>query len=117
MNLAVGRRHSGPGDMATDLGLEELAIRVLCLGTPQGSVKEAVIPLLHNYQWQSQLHQVIFKALAAIPSDDPSILRDLLPAKLTRMGFPDVEWETFFAPHSLSRDESLDLVRRMMAGS
>ncbi len=102
--------------MATDLELEKLAVRVLCLGTPQGPVKEIVIPLLRNYRWQSQLHQAVFKALAATPSDDPSILRDLLPAKLTRMGFPDVEWETFFAPHSLSRNESLALARRMVAG-
>ena len=100
--------------MGTDLDLEKLTLRVLCLGAPQGPVKQAVIPLLRNYPWQSQLHQVIFKALAAIPSDDPAILHELLPAKLTRMGFPDVEWEEFFAPHSLSRDESLALVRRMV---
>jgi hypothetical protein len=114
MNLAAGRQHNPLGDMETNLRLEELAIRVLCLGTPQGSVKEAVIPLLLNYPWQSPLHRVVFKALAAIPSNDPSILRDLLPAKLTRMGFPDLAWETFFAPHSLSRDEALALVRRML---
>lgn len=100
--------------MATDLELERLAIRVLCQGTPQGSVREIVIPLLRDYRWQSPLHQAVFKALVAIPSDDLSVLRDLLPAKLTRMGFPDVEWEEFFAPHSLSRDESLVLVRRMV---
>lgn len=74
------------------------------------------MPLLRNYRWRVQLHQVIFNALASIPSDGPALLRQLLPAKLTRLGFPDVEWEEFFAPVSLSRDETIALVRRLEAG-
>lgn len=101
--------------MATNLGLERLVLRVLCLGTSQGSVKEAAVPLLRGYHWRVPLHEVIFNAVVAIPSDDPVVLRQLLPAKLTRMGFPDVEWEEFFAPHSLSLEEALLLVRRMIA--
>lgn len=73
------------------------------------------MPLLRSYHWQAQLHQAIFDALSSIPSDDPAILRQLLPAKLTRMGFPDVEWDEFFTPLSLSRDKAIALVRRMVA--
>ncbi len=98
----------------TNPDLEKLVLRVLCLGTPQGPVKEALMPLLRKYHWGAQLHQAIFNALAALPSDDPAILRQLLPAKLTRLGFPDVEWEEFFAPHSFSREDSLALARRMI---
>ena len=100
--------------MPTIVELEKQVLRVLCAGTSQGSVKESLIPLLRSYRWHDQLHEVIFKALAAIPSDDPFILRQLLPSKLTRMGSPDVEWEEFFAPHPLSNEESLALVRRML---
>ena len=109
------QRHSLPEHMPTNLDREKLVLRVLCRGTPQGPVKEALMPLLRDYRWRAQLHQVIFSALAAIPSDDPAVLRQLLPAKLTRMGFPDIEWQGFFAPHSLSRKESIALVRRMGA--
>jgi hypothetical protein len=100
--------------MPTDVQLEQLALRLLCTGTLQGSVKDALVPLLRDYCWQRQLHLVIFNALAAIPSDDPATLRQLLPAKLTRMGFPDIEWEESFAPHSLSRDEAIALVSSML---
>jgi hypothetical protein len=100
--------------MATDLHSEKLALRLLCVGTPQGPVKEVLIPLLRGYPWQSTLHQAIFDALAAAASSDPELIRRLLPAKLTRMGFPDVEWEELFAPLSMSREESIALVRQMV---
>lgn len=115
--LANGKPLSPPGHMATNLDLEKLILSVLCLGTRQGPVKETLTPLLRDYQWQAPVHQVIFNALAAIPSNDPGVLRQLLPARLTRMGFPDIEWEEFFAPRSLSSEEALDLARRMLAGA
>ena len=103
--------------MATDLHLEQLILRLLCAGTPQGPVKNVLVPLLRDYHWQRQLHQIIFSAVAAIPSDDPATLRQLLPAKLTRMGFPDIEWEEIFTPPLLSTERAADMVRQMTAGS
>jgi len=100
--------------MATDLHAERIALRLLCVGTPQGPVKDVLVPLLHGYHWQRPLHQVIFSAIVSIPTDDPEILRQLLPAKLTRMGFPDVEWEEISLPTSLSREEALALARQMV---
>lgn len=100
--------------MATTHDLEKLVLRVLCVGTREGPVKEELIPPLRGYHWQVRLHQIIFRAIAAIGSDDPAVLRELLPAKLTRLGFPDVEWEEFFASHSLSREESIALAKRLV---
>jgi hypothetical protein len=102
--------------MGTDLHLEKLALRLLCAGTSQGAVGDGLIPLLRGYQWQSTLHQAVFNAIVSIPSDSPEILRQLLPAKLTRMGFPDVEWEELFAPLSMSGEEAIGLVRQLVAG-
>lgn len=99
------------------LDLEKLALRALCLGTPEGPVKETVLPMLRDYQWNFQLHQAVFNVLAAISSDNPAIIRQLLPARLTRLGFPDVEWEEFFSPLSLSKDETLAMIRHMVAGT
>lgn len=89
----------------------------MCVGTLQGPVRKALAPLLCDYAWQSELHHAIFDALAAVPSDDPAMLRQLLPAKLTRMGFPDIEWDELFSPQGLSRDEALAVLHRMLAGS
>ena len=106
-----------PGPMPTDVHLEQLTLRLLCAGTPQSPVKNELVPLLRRYRWQHQLHQIIFSAIAAVPSDDPSTLRQLLPARLTRMGFPDVELDELFVPPSLSREEAIAVVRQMTAGA
>jgi hypothetical protein len=103
--------------MGTDLHLEKLILRLLCVGTTQGPVADTLRPLLRDYQWKSTLHRAVFNAISAFPSDDPEVLRQFLPAKLTRMGFPDVEWEEIFAPPLLSSEEAIALVRQLLAGA
>lgn len=103
--------------MLTTLEREKLVLRVLCLGTAQGPVKKQLSSMLRHYRWRSALHQVLFRAITDIPSDNPEILRQLLPARLTVMGFPDVEWDEFIAPHLLSKDAAITLVKQMVAGS
>ncbi len=102
--------------MGTDLHLEKLALRLLCAATSEGGLRDALVPPLAGYAWKSTLHRAIFQAVEAFPSHDPRVLRQLLPAKLTRMGFPDVEWDELFAPPEMSREDSLALVRQMLAG-
>lgn len=103
--------------MGKDLDLEKLALRLLCAGTAEGHVGDTLVPLLHDYAWRSTLHRAIFDAIAAAPSSDPELLRQLFPAKLTRMGFPDVDWAELFTPSPISKEKAIALVRRMCAGS
>jgi hypothetical protein len=103
--------------MGTDLHLEKLALRLLCAGTSQGIVRGGLIPMLRGYLWQNTLHRAIFNALVSIPSESPELLRQLLPAKLTRMGFPDVEWEELFTPLTMSGEEAVALARKMVGGA
>ncbi|HUZ47056.1 MAG TPA: hypothetical protein VMW54_10510 [Terriglobia bacterium] len=94
---------------------EMMALRAFCMGAPQGSIRNVGKSLLANYRWQNVFHEAMWKALLSSPSENPQILRQLLPAKLTRLGFPDVDWEEFFAPHQMSRDDAINLMRRMTA--
>ena len=94
---------------------EMMALRAFCMGTPGGSVRKIGKSLLADYRWQNVFHEAVWKALSSFPSENPQILRQLLPAKLTRLGFPDVAWEEFFAPHRMSRDDAINLMRRMAA--
>lgn len=103
--------------MGTDLSFEVFMLRLLCAGTLHCAVREKLLPLLSRYPWNSTLHRAIFRAIVAIPSDDPILLRQLLPAKLTRMGFPDVEWEELFVPVSMSGDAAMELVQKLLAGA
>lgn len=103
--------------MGTNLHLEKVALRLLCAGTSEGGLRDVLVPPLAGYAWKSTLHRAIFQAIEAFPSRDPHVLRELLPATLTRMGFPDVEWNELFEPPEMSREDSLALVRQMLSGA
>lgn len=94
--------------------IEFQVLRAVCLATVQGSLKEIAGDILREYHWHNALHQALWEALGAIPTENPEIFRQLLPAQMTRAGFPDVEWEVFFAPHTLSKEKAIALMRRMV---
>ncbi|MGH9447448.1 MAG: hypothetical protein ACRD3O_17195 [Terriglobia bacterium] len=93
--------------------LEQDVLRVLCQGTAEGPVRELARAALQHYQWREPVHQAIFEALLAVPCESSETIRAELPARLTRMGFPDVDWEKLFEGSLLSRPEGEDLVRRL----
>jgi hypothetical protein len=85
--------------------LERQILRVLCSERSDGLTPEdfnretratAVSGLL-SYCWHDTEHRVVFEALARLPGRDAAELQRQLPAQATRMGFPDVRWETYFA--------------------
>ncbi len=92
---------------------ERRVLGVLCQGTAEGSARETARRHLRDYRWREPLHQVVFEVLMAMPGDAPALARDQLPARLTRKGFPDVDWEQFFEPHSLSLEEAGTLMREL----
>jgi hypothetical protein len=60
--------------------------------------RAAIFAQLRAYPWQDPEHRVIFEALTALPGRSATELREQLPAQATRMGFPDVNWQNYFAP-------------------
>jgi hypothetical protein len=99
------------------LPTERRVLQALCQGTRQGSLRAAGKRLLGDYRWHEPLHQVLFELLSGFPSDDVGLLRDELPSRLTRRGFPDVAWEEFFEPHALSKKQAERLVRQLRDSS
>jgi hypothetical protein len=93
-------------DEASRIQTELLILRAMCQGTPQGSVRTTALHILKDYRWREPVHQVMFQCLARLPGENPELLRNELPACLTRKGFPDVDWDTFFAPHSPTPQEA-----------
>ena len=92
---------------------ERLALKALCQGTPQGSIREAARRILAHYRWLEPLHQVVYQVVLAMPFDSAELIRQQLPARLTRAGFPDVEVEDFFEPHSLAKEVAEELMRSL----
>jgi|HubBroStandDraft_6_1064221.scaffolds.fasta_scaffold16772_5 hypothetical protein len=87
------------------LDLESNILRALCteppvfdpLDTHRSSTRAAILANLHGHRWQHPEHRVVFEALTLLQGRNAAELREQLPAQATRMGFPDVNWDHYFA--------------------
>jgi len=70
---------------------------------------------LSNHVWQDAEHRVVFEAIQRLSSSDPKLLREQLPAQATRMGFPDVSWDNYFAAQPGTKLDFGSLVRELLA--
>jgi hypothetical protein len=88
--------------------LESRILRALCTrpsafdpsGTDHASARAArpaILAQLRAHRWQGPEHRVVFEALTLLPGRNVAELRQQLPAQATRMGFPDVNWDHYFA--------------------
>lgn len=92
------------------LDAERRVLQVLCQGTPQGPVVDQARASLGGYRWSDPVHQVIFEIVLGLPPDATQAIRDLLPARLTRRGFPDFAIDDLFRPHGLTKAEAVRLI-------
>ncbi|MGH9351426.1 MAG: hypothetical protein ACRD2G_04580 [Terriglobia bacterium] len=93
--------------------IERQVLAVLFQGFSDGPLDDSLKQRLAGYRWQESDHQAIFSAIVRFPL--PSVIAAELPARLTRLGFPDVEWEYLNQPHSLSRSDAAGLIRELLA--
>ena len=93
------------------------ALKALCQGSLRGPAFTQVRASLADYPWREPIHQALFRALLSIPFSDPKIIRDLLPARLTLLGFPDVKYEELFVPVSISPEIVKHLVEWLRQNS
>ena len=85
--------------------LESRILRALCStpsaldspGTHQASSGATTLAKLGEHRWQHPEHRVVFEALTLLQGRNATELRGQLPAQATRMGFPDVDWDQYFA--------------------
>ena len=76
--------------------LERAILRGLCHRSPRDAAFIAALQWLHGHRWLFDEHRVVFEALDRVRAADPE-LREQLAAHATRMGFPEVAWELYFA--------------------
>lgn len=98
------------------IDLERLVLTTLCVSTGLGGRRELVLADLSRHQWRAPEHRVVFEALKRMPSADPGAISAELPAMATRMGFPDVDWDSYFvAGADPAAAEIEELIRRLTA--
>jgi hypothetical protein len=94
-----------------DFDLESRILRALCSDlSPRidnADARAAILAKLRTHRWQDPEHRVVFEALTLLPGRELIELREQLPAQATRMGFPDVNWEKYYAAAADSAIENL----------
>ena len=88
---------------------ERQLLRALCQGAFDS---RANLNTLRNYRWREPLHQVIFEILISMPGSNPELLREQLPAHLTRRGLPDFDL-SWFQPNALAEKDVERLIKRL----
>jgi hypothetical protein len=68
---------------------------------------------ISEYSWREPDHRVVYDALRGIRTQDSTTRRDQLPAQVTRMGFPDVDWSLYFGSEEMPDCEIEELIRRL----
>jgi len=89
--------------------VEREVLQALCQGAldPRASLNT-----LRSYRWRESLHQVIFDFLISMPGANPELMREQLPAHLTRRGFPDFDL-TWLQPNTLAEKDVERLIPRL----
>jgi hypothetical protein len=98
------------------LDLERLVLTTLCASSGLGGRRELILADLSRHQWRAPEHRVVYEALTRMRTADPSANSAELPAMATRMGFPDVDWDSYFvAGADPAATELEEIVRRLTA--
>ncbi len=96
---------------------ERRVLQALCQGGGGVTLLAEGVRILHGYRFRDPLHQIIFETLSEIGPAAPPLVRELLAARLTRKGFPDVDLDPFFEPHGLTADAAMALMERLRSES
>jgi hypothetical protein len=93
--------------------LERQLLCALCQGGSEDWLKESARSLLSAYRWSDPTHQALFEIVMSFPAASAAALREQLPARLTRRGFPDFDLELLFASTPPSAAEAEQGMRRL----
>ncbi len=93
--------------------MEERLLQAICQGGLHRELREETLSRLRSYAFASVHHQVVFDCLSALARREPETIRSLLPERLVRAGFPDLDIASFFEPHGLSAQEVRKILARL----
>jgi hypothetical protein len=95
--------------------IERRVLGALCVGPLSPDDRSEALRSLANYSWILPDHRVIYEALRRSRLRIPAVLREHVVAEITRLGFPDIEVEPFFAPCTLTKGEIVGLADALLA--
>ena len=97
-------------------GAEWEVLRALCSGVLAGRVRREALTLLAEYSFSDPIRQAVFDEVGKLGRHQTEILCQELPPRLTRRGFPEVDFDSLFAPLSSSTEQALESARALVRG-
>ncbi len=95
--------------------IERQVLGALCTGPISLDDRSEVLRGLANYNWILPDHRVIYEALRRSRQRNSAALREHIVAEITRLGFPDIDVEPFFASCILRTAEIVGLAKALLA--
>jgi hypothetical protein len=95
--------------------IERGILRALCQQAGAGAALVGPLRELRNYRWHEPEHRVVYEAIEEVSKHGSRSLRDYLPARAARMGFPDLDWAAYFEPPEPAAVELPELLRELKA--
>lgn len=89
-------------------------LRALCSGTLTGPRRQEILLLLAKYAFSDPIRQALFDVVDDIGRDRADILRQELPPRLARQGFPDIDFDALFTPPSLTTGQALEQAQALV---
>jgi hypothetical protein len=76
--------------------IERRLLSALCAATLGREMRAQILERLSAHTFANRDHEIIFQALAKMPHATAEHIRETLGARLTRLGFPDIDVEPIF---------------------
>jgi hypothetical protein len=107
---------------ADPVAIERRVLRQICHAKLTHAGWDRIARALGEYTWREIEHGLVYAAILRLGSRDPKTLREQLPAQATRMGFPEIDWQTYFRaaekpPAGPSVDQLVRPIKRLIASS
>jgi hypothetical protein len=74
---------------------ERDAVRLLCSDLVQPEYRERLAAMLKNYAFVDALNEAVYEAIVGVGAVSAKRLRELLPGRVTNLGFPDFELKEY----------------------
>jgi len=85
--------------------LQKNTLRFLCSVLIKSGTRSEICKLIDPGVFDDPLHRVVFEEIREMGGVDSRRLRELLPTRVTKRGFPDFDLKQLLAPYEVSEKE------------
>ena len=95
--------------------IEKRLLQAICQSATEPELRKELLSRLRAYPFRKVHHQVLFDCLRKMPGHRPELIPSLLPARLVRAGFPDLDAAPFLEPCQMTKAEAIALLGKLTA--